>query len=74
MLNCLKVSLIIKQFHFTSTTLLMTAFCRNSLAQRKKDQGNCTMTPTRGIEQSGAFIISYPLAEMAQENKESGFA
>lgn len=32
------------------------------------------MTTTRGIEQSGAFIINYPLAEMAKENKVSGFA
>lgn len=73
MLSCLKVSLISKQPHFTSTTLLMTQFCRNALAQRKKDKGNYSMTTTRVVEQSGAFIISYPLAEMAKENKVSGF-
>lgn len=32
------------------------------------------MTATRVVEQSGAFIINHPLAEMAKENKVSGFA
>lgn len=32
------------------------------------------MTTTRGLEQSGTFIINYPLAGMAEENKVSGIA
>lgn len=47
----------------------MTVFYRNALAQRKKDKGNCSMTTSRGIEKSGAFIINYTLAEMAEEKQ-----